>query len=536
MQSSERIMFPKIFQPVSKGNMTGDDQTATVSCESVLIAADASLPNLTRAQSLENECVVDSFPSRGKSVTISKSVESTPNTSNESKRKRYREFRIKRSSKSTDSIKFLTENTVDVEPNYHERRRSRCAKLLKFLNADTLVKPSIPNQELQILKDKSQSRFPSIYESPLLCEYRQNLSSLNNLTEKVNRAPEVELSALEMQATDLRLQIKELSSQIQHAKSNPDILCMHPDCIAFAITLIEWSIFTKINPICDLLSHNPPPRPVLSVQVSTDFFNYLTKVIEHSILKNRHAYSRAQAIQSWIKIAKKLYRLRNFNSLKAVTCALSTPMIANLGKAWDFVSKKAVLIFEQMKTMMSEQDNYHNYREELNRNLLPCLPFLGVIIHDITYLSAAITRDSDSNCNSQRKINDIILSVKQIQTGNDYLSDAEMLECKHRDHHLTSFLRDVDECISEKSGYACDIIFCTHLLLTQPYFSDEGLFNFSIQTTKRNHNAAIPERSPSPSRINAVMSLLGETKWSLSRIKARESEHHEMEMDVKGLH
>ncbi|KAG2205228.1 hypothetical protein INT47_009493 [Mucor saturninus] len=190
------------------------------------------------------------------------------------------------------------------------------------------------------------------------------------------------------------------------AATIPSILHFAPGLVAYQITRIESAIFLAI-PNHALLSHAPKsPHP--RVVASTDFFNYITRLIEHSILLPQEASVRAQHINHWIKIANKCQDLNNYQTLKAVVSALGTPPVQRLKRTWAYIPKKSLGRLDAMNELMSEHNNYGKYREHMGLvstavlngksvNLIqsehykrPTVPFLGTFIHDMTYLLAAV--------------------------------------------------------------------------------------------------------------------------------------------------
>ncbi|KAG0223586.1 RasGEF [Actinomortierella wolfii] len=217
--------------------------------------------------------------------------------------------------------------------------------------------------------------------------------------------------------------------------------------VAYQLTLIESAIFLEIPPSA-LLTHSPK-TPHRAITASTDFFNYLTRMIEYSVLYPPEASGRAQCIHYWVKLAVKLHELGNFQTLKAVLSALGTPPIKRLKRTWSFLPRKSAHKLETLQDLMSETRNYGKYREMMNSimggamglspgsvspvNSLsvgssgstpkleilglnnvannfsnfsmrskevaarrPMVPFLGTFIMDITYLLAAVKKSSSS--------------------------------------------------------------------------------------------------------------------------------------------
>lgn len=179
------------------------------------------------------------------------------------------------------------------------------------------------------------------------------------------------------------------------------ILQFRPQLVAYQLTLIDFSIFKSIS--TNALMEHSPKTPHPSIVASTDFFNYLTRFIEHSILLPEEASVRAQLVNHWIKISSKCLEFQNFQTLKAIVSSLGTPPIQRLKRTWSFVPKKNLTRLEVLNSLMSESCNYRRYRERLGITLdgdqknieglnvsKPVVPFLGTFIHDVTYITAFI--------------------------------------------------------------------------------------------------------------------------------------------------
>ncbi|KAG0742442.1 hypothetical protein G6F57_000028 [Rhizopus arrhizus] len=166
------------------------------------------------------------------------------------------------------------------------------------------------------------------------------------------------------------------------------VLQFHPILTAYQLTLIDFSIFRKIT--ITALKNHKPKSPQKWIVASTDFFNYLTRLIEHGILIKQAASDRARYLNYWIKVASKCHELKNYQTLKAIISALGTPPIQRLKQSWTFVPKKSMQLLENMNELMSESCNYEKYRHVMLENSKasePTVPFLGIFLHDMTYLA-----------------------------------------------------------------------------------------------------------------------------------------------------
>ncbi|KAI8139548.1 ras guanine nucleotide exchange factor domain-containing protein [Fennellomyces sp. T-0311] len=233
--------------------------------------------------------------------------------------------------------------------------------------------------------DHTSSNVPSIPQAPLHIIYKSLQQKLENL-ERHN-----------LHSADVKQALTRVRQIHMSATTVTTMLHFPPMLVAYQLTLIDSAIFRNIQP-SDLLQHNSPKSPQPAIVASTDFFNYLTRMIEHAILTPSEASGRAAQINFWIKVAIKCHDLKNFQTLKAIISALGTPPVQRLKRSWAFVPKKSMARLDVVTEIMTEHDNYGRYRERMNRIIQqtfrePVVPFLGVFMHDVTYLSAACNAD-----------------------------------------------------------------------------------------------------------------------------------------------
>ncbi|KAI7869001.1 hypothetical protein BDF14DRAFT_1786720 [Spinellus fusiger] len=213
---------------------------------------------------------------------------------------------------------------------------------------------------------------PCIPQAPLSFVYhsmRCKLNDVENEMRELKQCPKNSESDLVRQK-QLALSITESKSTLNRihsihisATTVPTILQFPPVLIAYQLTLIDSAIFRNI-PSKALQEHSAKtPHP--AIVASTDFFNYLTRMIEHAILLQQEASGRAQHVNHWIKVACKCHDLKNYQTLKAIISALGTPPIQRLKRTWAFVPKKSLTRFETIAELMSEASNYGKYRERL---------------------------------------------------------------------------------------------------------------------------------------------------------------------------
>ncbi|KAI8923090.1 ras guanine nucleotide exchange factor domain-containing protein, partial [Entophlyctis helioformis] len=150
--------------------------------------------------------------------------------------------------------------------------------------------------------------------------------------------------------------------------------------VAYQLTLIDHDLFCQVNPQ-DLLVHHPPQHPSPAIAAISDFFNYLTRIVEFSVLEHAEVNDRALIIHTWIKVGAQLQQLRNFQTLKAIMSAMGTPPILRLKKTWAIVPKKSLALMRTLKATVSEDENYSAYRLSLAQTTSrPIVPYFGLFL------------------------------------------------------------------------------------------------------------------------------------------------------------
>lgn len=348
------------------------------------------------------------------------------------------------------------------------------------------VQTSQSDNSLQPVTNHS-TYLPMIPQAPLVTVYKSLQEKLLNL-----KKSDEEFNTIQSLLNRVR-------NIHMSATTVPTILQFQPVLIAYQLTLMDSTIFRNI-PMDAILSHSPKtPHP--SIVASTDFFNYLTRLIEHAILLQQEASGRAQHINHWIKVAGKCHELKNYQTLKAVISALGTPPIQRLKKSWSFVPKKGIHLLEDLSDLMSEASNYGKYRTRLglsqddadaglpeatvitrkpsmrkNSFNEPTVPFLGIFIHDMTYLVAALSKKQQNQHNSQWVTNPPKQSIQEMQQDvrvSELLSLFKNLQRSppYSPHLSAVCIKDLNKNRKRKLSHA--LTRSSAIKKTPPYFSNQ---------------------------------------------------------------
>lgn len=278
---------------------------------------------------------------------------------------------------------------------------------------------------------------------------------------------------------------------IHLSASVAEISHLRPIYVAFQLTLIEQSIFMGIKPH-DFSTHRPPLHPEPSIGASSMFFNYFSRTVERTILEPFHQIGRARAIESWVKVAKNLYEFRNFQTLKAVVSALGTPPISRLRQTWAVVDKKRLHDLKALLELMSERDNYSAYRKWLKLNIArPMIPYIGIYLHDMTYLLALQSREGLRDISLAKMLQDIVIQIKFFQSEPHYTATSfsaafqgggviQNLYTKPKKTPITSFAPEELQALNQEDDETV-ADFINHWILTQKWVTEKAIDELSLE-------------------------------------------------------
>ncbi|KAJ5066860.1 guanine nucleotide exchange factor [Anaeramoeba ignava] len=203
-------------------------------------------------------------------------------------------------------------------------------------------------------------------------------------------------------------------------------LDIHHEELARQLTLIEFDLFCAIEPK-ECLSEGwlKKDKEIRSPNIVkfTKFFNQVGLWAATEILKCEKLRDRVQTITYFIKVEKKCREFHNFNTVQEIIAGLEVSPIYRLKKTWESVPEKIFRIHEQLISLMSLEDNYKGFRDAIQNENPPCIPYLGVYFTDLVFLGSGNKDTLPSkngtkelvNFEKCRKISKVIETIQQYQ-------------------------------------------------------------------------------------------------------------------------
>ena len=161
------------------------------------------------------------------------------------------------------------------------------------------------------------------------------------------------------------------------------------------LTLLDWESFVTIDPRTCLykILRKKQTEKWLPVKLFIDRFSQTHQYVIVSIVAAPDLKARIEMIEFFIFVAETLLKLNNLYSFMAVTTAVDSVSVSKLKIAWEFVNKSNKKKFtEQLKPLCSVSNNYKKLRDHCKSMKPPGIPFLGLLLKDLTF-----TNDGNQN-------------------------------------------------------------------------------------------------------------------------------------------
>ncbi|XP_053137890.1 rap guanine nucleotide exchange factor 1 isoform X7 [Hemicordylus capensis] len=156
----------------------------------------------------------------------------------------------------------------------------------------------------------------------------------------------------------------------------------HSHEIAEQLTLLDAELFYKIE-IPEVLlwakEQNEEKSPNLTQ--FTEHFNNMSYWVRSIIMLQEKAQDRERLLLKFIKIMKHLRKLNNFNSYLAILSALDSAPIRRL--EWQKQTSEGLA---EYCMLIDSSSSFRAYRAALSEVEPPCIPYLGLILQDLTFV------------------------------------------------------------------------------------------------------------------------------------------------------
>lgn len=152
--------------------------------------------------------------------------------------------------------------------------------------------------------------------------------------------------------------------------------------IAEQLTLMDSKLFYKIElPEVLLWSMEQNEERSPNLTEFTQHFNNVSFWVRSVIILQDKAQEREKLVLKFLKVMKHLRKLNNFNSYLSILSALDSAPLRRLD--WQKHTAEAL---EEFSALIDSSSSFRTYRTALSEVEPPCIPYLGLILQDLTFV------------------------------------------------------------------------------------------------------------------------------------------------------
>lgn len=171
-------------------------------------------------------------------------------------------------------------------------------------------------------------------------------------------------------------------------------LMLEPEeAIAKELTRIDWILFSAIRPR-DLVRHvslNAEEKKrfknLENVSRMTDHFNHVAYLVANYILLREKPKHRALMLEKWMKIARELRKMNNYNTMGAVLAGIKGTAVHRLVATRDLVPPQTGRDFMKLDILLSSQKSHFAYRLAWENSSGERIPYSPLLRRDLVSAS-----------------------------------------------------------------------------------------------------------------------------------------------------
>uniref|UniRef100_A0A3B3WBJ2 Rap guanine nucleotide exchange factor 5 n=1 Tax=Poecilia mexicana TaxID=48701 RepID=A0A3B3WBJ2_9TELE len=159
--------------------------------------------------------------------------------------------------------------------------------------------------------------------------------------------------------------------------------------VAVALTNFDWTIFNSMHEqelIYFTFNRHVCSSYTMPLEMLLQQCNEVQLWVMTEVLLCPTLCKRVQLIKKFIKIAAHCKAQRNLNSFFAIIMGLNAGAVSRLSQTWEKIPGKFKKLFSELETVTDPSLNHKAYRDSFKKMKSPKIPFLPLLLKDITFI------------------------------------------------------------------------------------------------------------------------------------------------------
>ncbi|KAM3614250.1 uncharacterized protein V6R79_011653 [Siganus canaliculatus] len=198
------------------------------------------------------------------------------------------------------------------------------------------------------------------------------------------------------------------------------MLCLNTWDVAVALTHFDWNVFDSVHEqelVYFTFSRHSSSSHTVALELLLQRCNEVQLWVMTEVLLCPELCKRVQLIKKFIKIAAHCKAQRNLNCFFAIIMGLNAAAVSRLSQTWEKIPGKFKKLFAELETITDPSLNHKAYRDSFKKMKAPKIPFLPLLLKDITFIHEGNKTFHDNLVNFEKlhMIADTVRLIRQCQ-------------------------------------------------------------------------------------------------------------------------
>ncbi|KAM5280550.1 rap guanine nucleotide exchange factor 4 isoform 8-T8 [Ctenodactylus gundi] len=216
--------------------------------------------------------------------------------------------------------------------------------------------------------------------------------------------------------------------------------------LAYQMTIYDWELFNCVHEL-ELIYHTFGRHNFKKTTANLDLFlrrfNEIQFWVVTEICLCSQLSKRVQLLKKFIKIAAHCKEYKNLNSFFAIVMGLSNVAVSRLALTWEKLPSKFKKFYAEFESLMDPSRNHRAYRLTAAKLDPPLIPFMPLLIKDMTFTHEGNKTFIDNlvNFEKMRMIANTARTVRYYRS-QPFNPDAAQANKNHQD--VRSYVRQLN--------------------------------------------------------------------------------------------
>ncbi|KPP73866.1 rap guanine nucleotide exchange factor 4-like [Scleropages formosus] len=216
--------------------------------------------------------------------------------------------------------------------------------------------------------------------------------------------------------------------------------------LAYHMTVYDWELFNCVHEH-ELIFHTFGRQNFRKTTANLDLFlrrfNELQLWVITEVCLCGQLSKRVQLLKKFIKIAAHCKEYKNLNSFFAIIMGMSNPAVSRLSQTWERLPSKFKKFFAEFESLMDPSRNHRAYRLTVAKLDPPIIPFMPLLIKDMTFTHEGNKTFIDSLVNFE-KMRMIAKTVRIVRYCRSQPFNLEANQASKNHQEVRSYVRQLN--------------------------------------------------------------------------------------------